>query len=150
MAERPQPILTQLNLVVADMEATIWFYRRLGLVVDGSPDSFHVGVEMPGGLHLDFDTPEFAARWDTGGTGRPGGSTVIGFGVPSREAVDDLYRSLTHDGYRGHQPPYDAFWGARYAIVDDPDGNPIGVMSPIDQDRKFWPPSEPPLGEART
>ena len=28
---------------------------------------------------------------------------------------------LTGVGYRGHQPPYDAFWGSRYAIVEDRD-----------------------------
>ena len=30
------------------------------------------------------------------------------------------------------QEPYDAFWGARYAVVSDPDGNGVGIMSPID------------------
>ena len=34
------------------------------------------------------------------------------------------------------QEPYDAFWGARYAIVEDPDGNAVGLMSPIDPDRQ--------------
>jgi uncharacterized glyoxalase superfamily protein PhnB len=34
------------------------------------------------------------------------------------------------------QPPYDAFWGARYAVVSDPDGNAVGIMSPIDPDRR--------------
>jgi len=31
---------------------------------------------------------------------------------------------------------YDAFRGARYAIVEDPDGNSFGLMSPIDAARK--------------
>ena len=30
------------------------------------------------------------------------------------------------------QEPYDAFWGARYAVVSDPDGNGVGIMSPVD------------------
>jgi uncharacterized glyoxalase superfamily protein PhnB len=32
------------------------------------------------------------------------------------------------------------FWGARYAIVEDPDGNHVGVMSPSDPDRRRAPP----------
>ncbi|MDA1073969.1 MAG: hypothetical protein O3A63_04305 [Proteobacteria bacterium] len=25
------------------------------------------------------------------------------------------------------KPPYDTFWGSRYAIINDPDGNNVGV-----------------------
>jgi hypothetical protein len=46
---------------------------------------------------------------------------------------------LTAAGYAGPQPPYDAFWGARYAIVQDPDDNDVGLMSPIDPNAKFVP-----------
>jgi len=38
------------------------------------------------------------------------------------------------------QPPFDAFWGARYAIVEDPDGNVIGFQSPSDPERRTAPP----------
>jgi hypothetical protein len=58
--------------------------------------------------------------------------------------VDEIYTDLTAVGYGSHQPPYDAFWGAHYAIIDDPDGNRVGIMSPEDPQRKFWPPPQPP------
>ena len=66
--------------------------------------------------------------------GGPG--AVIGFRVESRDEVDRLFTDLTGAGYRGQQPPYDAFWGARYAIVEDPDGNAVGIMSPSDPERR--------------
>jgi Glyoxalase/Bleomycin resistance protein/Dioxygenase superfamily len=69
---------------------------------------------------------------------------VIGFALPSRAAVDDRHAELTSAGYRGRQPPFDAFWGARYAIVADPDGNDVGLMSPIDESRRTRPPAESP------
>jgi hypothetical protein len=47
-------------------------------------------------------------------------------------------------GHTGCQPPYDAFWGSRYAIIEDPDGNRVGLMSPSEESAKFWPPSTPP------
>jgi predicted lactoylglutathione lyase len=134
---------SQLNLVVRDLEATLAFYRRLGVAVEAGPGG-HASVTLPNGVALEFDTAEFVGLWDAGWRGATGGSTVLGFGVDSREAVDELYDELTAAGHRGHQPPYDAFWGARYAIVDDPDGNPVGIMSPIDEDRKVWPPARPP------
>jgi uncharacterized glyoxalase superfamily protein PhnB len=70
---------------------------------------------------------------------------VVGFRVASRDDVDRLYADMTGAGYRGQQPPYDAFWGARYAVVEDPDGNAVGIMSPSDPDRRSVsrPPGQP-------
>ena len=136
--------LNQLNIPVRDMDATVAFYRRLGVTVDAGPDAFHVAARFPSGMLLEFDSTAFAAQWDTGYRGGTGGSAVIGFGCDSRAAVDERYADLVDAGYVGRQPPYDAFWGARYAIVEDPDGNPVGLMSPIDAAARFWPPSEPP------
>lgn len=42
---------------------------------------------------------------------------MLGFGVEDRDRVDEIYRDLVAAGSRGQQPPYDAFWGARYAVV---------------------------------
>jgi uncharacterized glyoxalase superfamily protein PhnB len=61
---------------------------------------------------------------------------VLGFKVASREAVDEIYQDLTSAGYKSQQAPHDAFWGARYAIVEDPDGNAVGLMSPVDPSRR--------------
>jgi uncharacterized glyoxalase superfamily protein PhnB len=137
------PVLNQLNLVVRDVDAAVTFYRRLGLPIDAEPGAEHVAVRMPG-IALEIDTANFVAQWDSGFGGATGGSTVIGFELPSREAVDTTYGDLVAAGYAGHQPPYDAFWGARYASVDDPDGNPVGLMSPIEERHRFWPPRRPP------
>jgi len=136
-------ILNQVNLIVADMDATVAFYRKLGLDIEAEPGAQHVNVRVSEGLHLEFDSTEFVGHWDSGWRGSTGGSAVLGLSVQTRTAVDELYASLTADGYRSHQSPYDAFWGARYAMVDDPDGNPVGIMSPIEDQSKVWPP--PPL-----
>jgi catechol 2,3-dioxygenase-like lactoylglutathione lyase family enzyme len=138
------PVFAQLNLVVADMTASVAFYRRLGLPVDTSQPwaAHHIDIRMPNGVELSLDSVEFAKRWDKGWRAQPGpGRNVIGFNLPSREAVDERYAELTAAGYGGQQPPYDAFWGARYAIVEDPDGNPVGLMSPLDPGRRTAPPA---------
>jgi catechol 2,3-dioxygenase-like lactoylglutathione lyase family enzyme len=133
------PILDQVNLVVSDMEATVAFYRRLGLTIPDTDAAFqahHRSAQVPGGVDLDFDSSEFARRWDKGWKT---GAGVIGFKVDSRERVDAIYSDLTGAGYKGQQEPYDAFWGARYAIVEDPDGNAVGIMSPVDPSRRSDP-----------
>lgn len=137
MSESPVP--DQFNLVVTDMEATVAFYRRLGLSVPDTDPTFqahHRSARLPGGIDLDFDSVAFARHWNRGWAG---GTGVLGFKVESRARVDEIYADLTAAGYRGQQEPYDAFWGARYAVVEDPDGNAVGVMSPVDPDRRHDP-----------
>ena len=64
--------------------------------------------------------------------------------LPARRAVDDCYAELTSAGCRGRQPPFDAFWGARYAIVADPGGSDVGLVSPVEESRRTWPPHPSP------
>jgi catechol 2,3-dioxygenase-like lactoylglutathione lyase family enzyme len=141
------PRLTQLNLMTRDMRASLEFYRRLG-VEDASQqaeEGSHAELSMPGGLTVELDTAESARTWHAGVRADPAsGRVVIGFSLPSREAVDACYAELTAAGYPGRQAPFDAFWGGRYAIVADPDGNDVGLMSPIDESKRSWPPEESP------
>lgn len=135
----PGPVPDQFNLVVSNMEATVAFYRRLGLTIPDTDPAFqahHRSAQAEGGIDLDFDSTAFARHWDKGWRG---GMGALGFKVDSREAVDQIYADLTAAGYRGQQSPFDAFWGARYAIVEDPDGNPVGIMSPIEPERRSEP-----------
>lgn len=143
----PEARLDQLNLIAPDLDATVAFYRRLGLAVDEPPEwppgtgARHGDVRMPDGFRLEFDNEPMARIWHAGWRDEPGaaGGTVLGVSVGSRDAVDALYARLTAAGAVGRQPPYDAFWGARYAIVADPDGRDVGLMSPIDPERRYVP-----------
>jgi len=146
MNESP-PDLHMLNVVVADMSASLGFYRQLGVAVpDGAAVvGGHMQLRMPGGFSLELDTAESARLWHAGWRADPASvRVVIGFSLPTREAVDERYAALTSVGYAGRQPPFDAFWGARYAIVADPDRNDVGLMSPMDESRRTWPPEESP------
>ena len=138
-------MLNQINLVVRDMDATSEFYRRLGVEMPPAMptpwDRHHRTLAMPDGLDFDLDSIQFAGQWNQGWPADRTGP-VIGFRLSSREAVDTTYADLTGAGYAGQQPPYDAFWGARYAIVGDPDGNSVGLMSPVDPARRSSP--QPP------
>jgi uncharacterized glyoxalase superfamily protein PhnB len=146
MSDSP-PDLHMLNLVVEDMAASLDFYRRLGIAVPRAEDAAgpHVQLRMPGGFSLELDKAESARLWHAAWRADPASvNVVIGFSLPTREAVDARYAELISAGYAGRQPPFDAFWGARYAIVADPDGNDVGLMSPIDGSRRTWPPQESP------
>ncbi len=142
---RKRPVLDQLNIVVRDMDAAVAFYRRLGIEIpDTLPEwqSHHRTAAMGDEVDLDLDSTAFASQWDAGWpASRPG--VVVGFRLATREDVDELYEELTGAGHVGQQAPTDAFWGARYAIVEDPSGNAVGLMSPVDPARRTRP-SPPP------
>jgi catechol 2,3-dioxygenase-like lactoylglutathione lyase family enzyme len=64
MAEAPVP--DQVNLVVKDMEATVAFYRRLGLTIPDTDADFqahHRSARTPGGIDIDLDSVTFAPHW---------------------------------------------------------------------------------------
>ncbi len=144
---RAKPILDQLNIVSGDMAASIAFYRRLGVEIPDqaiwrTASGAHHASAQDGGTHLDLDSTAFAQIWNTGWRGRDDlkGRVVVGFRVASRAAVDETYADLTEAGYVGLQAPYDAFWGARYAVVEDPDGIAVGLMSPPSAEHRSAPP----------
>ncbi len=142
---RKRPILDQLNIVVRDMDAAVAFYRRLGIEIpDTLPEwqAHHRTLNVGGEVDLDLDSTAFTLQWDAGWpASQPG--VVVGFRLATREDVDELYEELTGAGHVGQQAPTDAFWGARYAIVEDPSGNAVGLMSPVDPARRTRP-SPPP------
>ena len=121
--------MLSIDLTVADIEASAEFYRRLGMDVpdiwtqDGVPHH----VQIPDGPML--NSVGLTKGYDPAVTGP---AAIFIFDVASRDAVDAKFDEMTSAGYTAHLAPFDAFWGSRYAIIDDPDGNLIGIMSPQD------------------
>lgn len=144
---KAKSVLDQLNLVSSDPAASVAFYRRLGVDIDEAAiwrtasGTHHVNARS-GEVDFELDSMAFAQVWNPSWRGRGDlkGRVVLGFRVVSREAVDEVYAEMTAAGYAGLQAPHDAFWGARYAIVEDPDGIAVGLMSPISPDFKSVPP----------
>jgi uncharacterized glyoxalase superfamily protein PhnB len=143
------PRFTGLNLVAKDFDATLAFYRALGIDISDekvwsteSGPHHTEGVDIGAGAEIELDSASLARVYNAGYRDAPERCvTVMGFRVPSREAVDALHDKLTAAGYKSRQAPYDTFWGARYAILADPDGRDIGLMSPSDPTRRSAPPN---------
>jgi uncharacterized glyoxalase superfamily protein PhnB len=143
MSESPR--FNQVNIVAHDWEASLAFYRLLGLDIAS-------GGEWPpgsGALHassatrvdattVEFDNPAMVriyAEPDHAESIR----IVLGLSFTSAEAVDAACARVARAGHRVIREPHDAFWGARYAIVQDPDGNAIGLMGPREPARGYLP-----------
>jgi catechol 2,3-dioxygenase-like lactoylglutathione lyase family enzyme len=126
-----QAQLDLIGLVVEDTARSLAFYRQLGLEVpaeaDGEP---HVEVTLAGGLRLAWDTVETIRSFDPEWQPAQGGPRVaLAFRFDTPAEVDAAYEQLASE-YGGHKAPWDAFWGQRYAIVHDPDGNSVDLFAP--------------------
>ena len=122
-----------IGIVVTDMAKALAFYRLLGFDIPASADTEpHVAIELPGGLRMTWDSVETIRSFDPTyepATGSP--RMGLAFEAASPAAVDEAYETLTAAGYEGHKSPWDAFWGQRYAVVHDPDGNGIDLFAPL-------------------
>jgi predicted enzyme related to lactoylglutathione lyase len=137
----PQP-LWQINLFVTELADTTRFYEGLGWTLHPMGPAAAT-ADLPGGLSVAFlpaTDPTFVAAFDAGHPGGTGGSALLDVRVEDREQVDVLYQELLDRGGSSGQPPIDAFWGSRYAVVVDPDGTRIGLKSPVDEALRSPPP----------
>jgi len=128
MTQRPD--LLGIYLFVRDLSASIGFYELLGLSVEQVSPVF-ARATMPGGAVIELGCAELTRSYDPNWQEPTGaGTNTINFQLPSRAAVDATYESLVAAGHTGHLAPCDPPWQARFAIVDDPDGNVVGLHSP--------------------
>jgi uncharacterized glyoxalase superfamily protein PhnB len=128
------PTFVGVHLSVRDVRASLAFYRCAGLdVPDPVGGGAHAEIDLGNGLRLALSSPEVSRLYDPGWREPQGAaSAALQFDLPTRAAVDETYDRLVDAGYAGHLAPTDAFWGSRYAEVDDPDGNIVGFHSPVD------------------
>jgi catechol 2,3-dioxygenase-like lactoylglutathione lyase family enzyme len=117
------------GIAVKDMAASLKFYRLLGLPIpEGAESEDHVDLDL-GGVRLAWDTVDLLKgvydQWD-----EPSGHRIeLAFKCDSPEEVNATYARISGAGYHGHKEPWDAFWGQRYAIVTDPDGNLLSLFA---------------------
>ena len=134
MTRSQQPNLLGVYLFVKDLDSTLAFYQLLGLSIEKVSRGFARST-MPNGATIEFGAAELTRSYDPNWKDPTGpGTNAINFELPSREAVDATYERLVAAGYRGHLSPCDPPWQARFAIVDDPDGNIVGLHSPRDRE----------------
>jgi hypothetical protein len=101
-----KPVLHQISLIARDHDATLAFYRKLGVDIPANPpeELRHSKADLGGGIDLEFDNEKLAGVYNAAWR-KAGGSSraLIGFSFPTR-----------------------------------------GLMSPVDPERRYWPPKDSP------
>jgi len=129
MAVRPDMV----GMVVRDMAATLRFYQILDLAIpEGVEGEPHVEVTTPNGYRIAWDTLEMIKSIDPDYVENPVGQRMsLAFKCDTPAEVDALHERIVAAGYPSHKAPWDAFWGQRYAVVVDPDGNTVDLFAAL-------------------
>ena len=124
------PTFNGIGLAVADMATSLAFYRRLGLDLPPELDKErHAEAVLPGGIRLMFDTHESLRSFDPDFTPPTGDGPSLAFLCADAAEVDAVHDALVAAGHRSVTAPWNAAWGQRYAVVNDPDGNQIDLFA---------------------
>jgi len=126
------PALNAIGIAVADMAASISFYRLLGLDVPETPDEGHVDAFLPNGIRFMLDSEDVLRSFDEDWTRRTGNQIGIALECDGPLEVDEIYDRATGAGFHGEKEPWDAFWGQRYAVLHDPDGVEVSLYAALE------------------
>lgn len=119
-----------IDIVVADMAKALAFYRALGLAVpEGAEAEDQVQVPSEGGAALGFLTEAMMKQAYPDWVQPVGQRISFACRCDSPEEVDAIYARMIAAGHAGRQAPWDAFWGQRYAMLTDPDGNRVDLFA---------------------
>jgi uncharacterized glyoxalase superfamily protein PhnB len=123
----PRPQLSAIGFVADDLPRLVAFYRRLGLDLPEQAEG-HVEVRV-GSFRVMFDDAAVIRSFDPDRD--PQQRHALAFECKSAADVDALVAELDAEGHHVHLSPFDAPWGQRYAILLDPEGNPVDVFAAL-------------------
>ena len=125
------PQLNAIGIVASDMAQSIRFYRLLGVDLPETPDEGHLDSFLPNGVRFMLDREEEVRSFRPDWKRETGNQLALAFQCESAAEVDETYGRVTEAGFHGEKEPWDAFWGQRYAQLEDPDGVPVDLYATL-------------------
>jgi predicted lactoylglutathione lyase len=120
-----------IDIVVADMAASLAFYRTIGLDAPADADGPQMQIATPGGATIGLVTEDLVRQSNPEWTAPEGSRVTFSCRCDSAAELDGIHARAVAAGYASKQDPWDAFWGQRYAMLLDPDGNRVDLFAAI-------------------
>lgn len=124
------PQLDAIGIIASDLEATLRFYRTLGLEFAAFGEGHHEAT-MASGFRLMIDDVATIESFSSYEPATGGRNVALAFGCAAPAEVDEFTTALGAAGGVVHVEPFDAPWGQRYATVHDTDGNPVDLFAAL-------------------
>ncbi len=121
--------LDLISVVTQNMKESLAFYRHIFTIPEGLDNEGHVEITLDNGLRFAWDTVAVMQSFEPHYSFAP--KQVGAFLCDSPAQVDEQFRHLTNNGGKSVKEPWDAFWGQRYALLADPDGNVLDLFAPL-------------------
>jgi catechol 2,3-dioxygenase-like lactoylglutathione lyase family enzyme len=118
-----KPRLNAVGVTTSDLARTVEFYRLLGFEFpEYKEDEGHIEARTSdGSARLMIDTKQIV-KDIIGEDPKPGNHSSFAVEYASPQEVNLVAKGVKEAGFLVSKEPWDAFWGQRYAIVEDPDG----------------------------
>jgi uncharacterized glyoxalase superfamily protein PhnB len=123
--------LAAIGIVTEHIARSVAFYALLGVELKKNGDADHYDGATASGVRLMVDSVALIRGFDPSFKKVRGTGVALCFEQANASAVDALYATITSAGHTSIKPPWDAFWGQRYACVADPDGNQIDLFAAL-------------------
>jgi uncharacterized glyoxalase superfamily protein PhnB len=115
----------------SDMKKSAEFYSLLGFVFPKfAEDEQHLEATSPAGTRLMIDGKKLITEI-LGYEPKPANHSTFAIKFDSAEEVNAAAAKLGLAGYNVVKQPWDAFWGQRYCVVADPDGNMLDLFATL-------------------
>ena len=124
--------ITAVSVSSKNLTKSVDVYTLLGFKFDKfSPDKQHLEPETPdGSARLMIDTAELVQSIN-GDEPKPGNHSGFAIEYDSPAEVNEVAANLASAGFTVIKAPWDAFWGQRYAVVQDPDGYKLDLYATL-------------------
>jgi len=121
--------LDAIGIISSDIKKSTGFYKVLGVNLSeaGSPD--HYAGTTPSGVRLMVDSVDLMKSINPDWKMPIGSGVILCFKQESPQKVDEIFSKIVNSGFEQVKEPWDAFWGQRYCVIEDPDGYKIDLYA---------------------
>lgn len=126
--------LDAVGVTSSNLNKTVGFYQLLGFqFTEFKADEKHLEPLTPeGSARLMIDTKDIV-KDIIGEDPKPGNHSSFAIQYNSPEEVNTVAQKVRDSGFKVVKEPWDAFWGQRYAVVEDPDGYRVDLYSDLNK-----------------
>lgn len=122
------PKIDAVGVTSSSLSKTIEFYTLLGFDFPNISDNEDHVEATNAGIRLMIDSEALITDL-LGEAPRPANTSVFALLYDSPELVNATASHLQNNKFTIVKEPWDAFWGQRYCVVEDPDGYRIDLFA---------------------
>lgn len=113
-----------------NLKKTVEFYSLLGFQFpEFKDDEGHLEPKTPDGAARLMIDRKAIVRDIIGEDPKPGNHSSFAVHYDSPAEVNEVAKKVVDAGFTVVKEPWDAFWGQRYAVVEDPDGYKVDLYA---------------------